>query len=107
VQAANSLLRRRPDKQQLEPMLGELAALPANLGRPKTMLGDNGYFSAANVTACAAAEIAPLLAPGLTPHHPSLARMLSSPRPPPSNISWCDRVIAACPSAISCASVIS
>ena len=37
----------------------------------------------------------------------SPARMLSSPRPPPANISWCDRVIAACPSAISCAPVMS
>ncbi len=53
VQAAN-------DKQQLEPMLGKLAALPADLGRPETILGDNGYFSAANVTACAAAGIEPL-----------------------------------------------
>jgi hypothetical protein len=49
VQAAN-------DKQQLEPMLGKLAALPAHLGRPQTILGDNGYFSAANVEACAAAR---------------------------------------------------
>ena len=55
VQAAN-------DKQQLEPMLGKLAALPADLGAPQTVLGDNGYFSAANVAACAAAGIEPLLA---------------------------------------------
>src|SRR5580693_4016266 len=55
VQAAN-------DKQQLEPMLGKLATLPADLGRPETILGDNGYFSAANVTACAAAGIERLLA---------------------------------------------
>src|SRR5208283_3663807 len=46
VQAAN-------DKQQLEPMLSKLAALPADLGAPQKMLGDNGYFSAANVAACA------------------------------------------------------
>ncbi len=59
VQAAN-------DKRQLEPMLGKLAALPADLGRPETMLGDNGYFSAANVTACAAAGIEPLLAHRIT-----------------------------------------
>src|SRR6202007_18108 len=57
VQAVN-------DKQQLEPMLGKLAALPADLGSPQTILGDNGYFSAANVTACAAARIEPLLALG-------------------------------------------
>jgi len=65
VQAAN-------DKQQLKPMLSKLAVLPADLGRPETMLADNGYFSAANVAACAAAGIEPMLALGRTPHHPSL-----------------------------------
>ena len=68
VQAAN-------DKQQLEPMLGKLAALPADLGRPETILADNGYFSAANVTACAAAGIEPLLALGRA-SHPVLGRAL-------------------------------
>jgi hypothetical protein len=57
-------------------MLGQLARLPTELGRPQTLLGDNGYFSVANVAACAAAEIAPLLAPGRTPHHPSLDERL-------------------------------
>jgi hypothetical protein len=33
VQAAN-------DKQQIEPMLGQLATLPTDLGRPQTLLGD-------------------------------------------------------------------
>jgi transposase len=76
VQAAN-------DKQQLEPMLGKVAALPADLGRPQTMLGDNGYFSAANVAACAAAGIEPLLAFGRTPHHPSLdERFAAAPLAP-------------------------
>ena len=65
VQAAN-------DKQQLEPMLSKLAALPTDLGRPEIMLADNGYFSAANVAAGAAAGIEPLLALGRTSHHPSL-----------------------------------
>jgi len=78
VQAAN-------DKQQLEPMLGELAALPADLGKPQTMLGDNGYFSAGNVTACAAADIAPLLAPGRTPHHPSLDERFATAPPAPKH----------------------
>src|SRR4051794_7863063 len=43
VQAAN-------DKQQLAPMLGKIDPLPAELGRPETLLADSGYFSAANVT---------------------------------------------------------
>src|SRR5262244_2314544 len=78
VQAAN-------DKQQVEPMLGRLAALPADLGRPQTMLGDNGYFSAANVAACAAAGIEPLLALGRTPHQPSLDERFAAAPPAPEN----------------------
>ena len=78
VQAAN-------DKQQLEPMLGRLAALPADLGRPETVLGDNGYFSAANVTACATAGIEPLLALGRAPHHPSLAERFAPAPPAPKD----------------------
>jgi transposase len=78
VQAAN-------DKQQLEPMLSQLTALPADLGRPQSLLGDNGYFSAANVTACAAAGIVPLLAPGRTSHYPSLDERFAAPPPAPEN----------------------
>ena len=55
VQAAN-------DKQQLEPMVSKIAALPEALGEPETLLADNGYFSAAKVAACGAAGIAPLIA---------------------------------------------
>src|SRR3954465_10184883 len=39
------------DKQQLAPMLGKLAALPADLGKPETLLADPGYFSAPNAQA--------------------------------------------------------
>src|SRR5256886_489058 len=66
VQAAN-------DKQQLQPMLNKIAVLPGALGNVETLLADNGYFSAANVTACAAAGIEPLIAMGRQPHYPSLA----------------------------------
>ena len=78
VQAAN-------DKQQIEPMLGKLAALPADLGQPQTLLGDSGYFSAANVAACAAAGIAPLLAAGRTPHHSFLDERFAAAPPAPDN----------------------
>jgi hypothetical protein len=69
VQAAN-------DKLQLEPMLGKIGALPDELGAPETLLADAGYFSAANVAACAAAEIEPLIAMRRRPHHPPLAERL-------------------------------
>ena len=43
------------------------------MGAPETLLADAGYFSAANVAACAAAGIEPLIAMGRQPHHPALA----------------------------------
>jgi transposase len=66
VQAAN-------DKQQVEPMLGKLAALPERLDEVETLLADSGYFSAGNVEACEKAGIEPLIAMGRQPHHPPLA----------------------------------
>jgi transposase len=76
VQAAN-------DKQQLVPMLGQLADLPAELGKPDTLLADNGYFSEANVQACVTGAIEPLIALGREAHHPSLAeRFAAAPAAP-------------------------
>src|SRR5271157_6211324 len=60
------------DKQQLEPMLGKIAALPERLGAAETLLADAGYFSAANVEACREAGPEPLIAMGRQPHHPPL-----------------------------------
>src|SRR6266850_2399704 len=55
VVAADSLLvvaaqvdQAPNDKQQIEPMLKRIEALPADLGKPETLLADNGYFSDAN-----------------------------------------------------------
>jgi len=76
VQAAN-------DKQQIEPMLDKLAALPPELGQVETLLADTGYFSVANVQACVAADIDPLLAMGRQPHHPPLAERFAPDPPPP------------------------
>jgi transposase len=53
------------DKQQLEPMLGKIAELPDELGKVDALLADNGYFSEANVNACAATGIEPVIAPRL------------------------------------------
>jgi transposase len=78
VQATN-------DKQQLEPMLTKIAALPEELGQPATLLADTGYFSAANVAACTAAGIAPLIAPGRQSHHPSVSERFAAAPPAPDN----------------------
>jgi len=73
------------DKQQIEPMLERIEALPADLGKPDTLLADNGYFSEANVALCAAAQIEPMIAPGRQPHYPSLAERFAKAPPAPDN----------------------
>jgi len=78
VQATN-------DKRQLVPMLGKLAALPADLGKPETLLADTGYFSAANVQACGAAGIEPLIALGREAHHSSLSERFAEAPPAPDD----------------------
>src|SRR5688572_1107645 len=73
------------DKRQLTPMLDRIAALPVNLGKPETVLADSGYFSAANVTACGAAGIEPLIALGREAHHPSLSERFAEAPPAPDD----------------------
>ena len=90
VVAADSLLviavdvvQAPNDKQQIEPMLGKIAELPAELGKVGELLADNGYFSEANVNVCAAAGIEPVIAMGREAHHPSLAeRFVGDPAAP-------------------------
>ena len=55
----NDVVQAPNDKRQIEPALEALARLPEALGAPETLLADSGYFSEANVNACAEAEIAP------------------------------------------------
>ena len=49
------------------------------------MLADAGYFSAANVAACAKAGIEPLIAMGRQPHHPPLAERFAAAPGAPDN----------------------
>ena len=73
------------DKQQIAPMLAKIDALPEGLGRPDTLLADNGYLSETNVTACAAADIAPLIALGRESHHQSWRERFATAPPAPEN----------------------
>jgi transposase len=73
------------DKQQLEPMLGKIGALPKELGEPDTLLADTGYFSAANVVACEKSGIEPLIAMGGQAHYPPLAERFEEAPPAPEN----------------------
>ena len=66
---ANGVCQAPNDKRELEPMLAKTSALPEELGKAETMLADNGFFSEANVKACAAAGIEPLIAMNRDSHH--------------------------------------
>jgi hypothetical protein len=72
TQAAN-------DKQQVMPMVEKLQALPEGLNQPKQFLADAGYFSEANVDACEAAGIEPLIAIKRDEHHPHFSERFSEP----------------------------
>jgi transposase len=82
---ATDVVQASNDKQQVTPMLEKLDALPEALGAIETLLADTGYFSEANVQACVAAEIDPLIAMGRQPHHPPLAERFAPAPPPPDN----------------------
>jgi len=73
------------DKQQLEPMLDQIAGLPDALGKVGELLADNGYFSEGNVNACAAAGIDPVIAMGREAHHPALDDRFAEPPPAPQD----------------------
>ena len=73
------------DKQQIEPMLNQIGGLPDSLGKAERLLADTGYFSAANVAACEAAGIAPLIAMGRQPHHPPVGEFFCDDPLAPEN----------------------
>jgi len=71
------------DKQEVEPALERLAALEGVLGKPEALLADSGYFSQANVEACARQDITPYLCEKRERHNRPLAERLDSTCPPP------------------------
>jgi transposase len=84
VIAAN-VVQAPNDKQQIEPMLDHIDALPDELGEVGTLLADTGYFSAANVNACGVAGVDPLIAMGRQPHHPPASEMFCDDPLAPEN----------------------
>ena len=85
---SNDVVQAANDKQQMAPMLDKLAGLAGLaevLGRPETLLADSGYFSEANVEACAKARIAPLIAPGRERHHRSWKERFAAAPPAPAD----------------------
>jgi transposase len=80
---ATDVVQAPNDKQQVEPMLEKIEALPDELGEVENLLTDSGYFSAANVDACKEAGVEPVIAMGRQPHHPPLSeRFAAAPEAP-------------------------
>ena len=85
---AHDVTQAANDKRQLVPMVEQLKALPKALGRLRHLLADNGYLSEANVQACAAAKIEPLIALGRERHHVGWRqRFAPAPKAPPASAS--------------------
>ena len=79
---AGEVVQTPNDKQQIAPMLDMRSRCLAGRPRPaRDTVGRHGYFSEANVTLCAAANIAPLIALGRQPHHRSLRERFAAPPP--------------------------
>jgi len=70
---ATDVVQATNDKNQVEPMLEKIGALPEGLGKVDHLLADAGYFSAGNVEACEKAGVEPVIATGRHPHHPPLS----------------------------------
>jgi len=83
---ANAVTQASGDVQQLVPMLTKLAALPLELGRPEIMLADCGYASAANVAACEAQQIEPLIALKREAHHAPWTQRFAAAVPTPAQL---------------------
>ncbi len=73
------------DKEQVEPLLEKLEALPDTLGKAQTLLADTGYYSEKNAKSCEARGIDPLIATGRDGHHPSPEERFTEPGALPEN----------------------
>ena len=73
------------DKQQIEPALTMIAALPEGMNAPKNLLADTGYFSEKNVDLCIDANVEPFISIGRDAHHPHWKERYTEPAPLSAN----------------------
>jgi transposase len=93
VVVTNDVVQAANHQQKIEPMLDKLAALPEALGAPEILLADSGYFSEANVEACAAAKIAPLIACARERHHLGWRQRFAAAPPAPDQPTPCQAML--------------
>ena len=79
-------LSRAPnDKQQLQPVLDNLQKRPPEIGTPKRIVADNGYYSEDNVNETVDRDLTPYLATGRQKHNPRWDECRGDPGPPPDD----------------------
>ena len=88
----NHVSQEANDKQQVEPVIEQLAALPESLGKVDRVLADNGYFSKANVERCEKRGMEPCIATGRQEHNQTLAERFAEPPPLPEGADAVDRM---------------
>jgi transposase len=71
------------DKGEIAPILAKVGALPEGLGQVDALLADTGYFSAANVNACEAQAIVPMLSMKRESHHIPVLQRFGADAPAP------------------------
>ena len=69
------------DSRQIVPMLEVLTRQKDQIGMPAQLLADTGYFSTANVNACVASGIEPLIAMKREAHHLAVLERFTEPPP--------------------------
>jgi hypothetical protein len=75
--------RATNNKREILAVLDKVQALPDVLGQVSTLLGDTGYFSAANVHACEAQGIEPMLSMKRESHHIPVLQRFAPDAPAP------------------------
>ncbi|MGK7344670.1 MAG: IS1182 family transposase [Candidatus Nitrospinota bacterium M3_3B_026] len=71
------------DRQELEPMLDSLEAVPEELGQADRVTADNGYYSEDNINEATDRNITPYLATGRQAHNQRWDQRLADPPDPP------------------------
>lgn len=78
---AEAVTHATNDKEQVVPMLEQLAALPQSLGKVDQLLADSGFYSSKNVVACEEAGIEALIAVARDEHHAGWRDRFTEPVP--------------------------
>lgn len=89
---ATGLTQACNDKEQVQPMLASVQALPESLGRVHSVIADCGFCSEKNILACEAAGVEPYLAVARQDHHPHWRARFTAPAPCPQEATALERM---------------